>query len=152
MLDAARKDEDWKTVAMPNCVSLITAYGWIRRYNVEKVPKQRGGARNKKLTQLHIDTILRYIETDHLITLDTIKQYILSISISTTTCNSQPFGLPILFSKKAQPQPATMNSDENKPKRSQYVSSLMYFVGLGKYVIYIDESDCNLFLRRSFER
>ena len=28
----------------------------------------------------------------------------------------------------------------------------MPFVGLGKYIIYIDESNCNMFLRRSFGR
>ena len=49
MIDAALKDEDWKALATANCVPLKTAYGWIRRYNVEKVPKQKGGARNGKL-------------------------------------------------------------------------------------------------------
>ena len=61
MLDAALKDEDWKAVATTNCVPLKTAYGWIRRYNVDEVPKQRCGVQNKKVTKIHIDAILRYI-------------------------------------------------------------------------------------------
>ena len=35
VIDAALKDEDWKAVATANCEPLKTAYGWIRRYNVE---------------------------------------------------------------------------------------------------------------------
>ena len=115
---------------------------------------ERGGARNKKVTQLHIDAILRYIETDPRITLETIKQYILrdmSISLSTTTIHNHLY-CQFYSIKKARPQPATINSDENKARGSQYVSSLMSFVGLEKYIIYIDEANCNLFLRRSFGR
>ena len=155
VIDAALDEEVWKAVSTVNCVPLKTAYGWIRRYNVEEVPKQKGGARNKKVMQLHIDDILRYIDTDPPITLETIKQYILmrdmSISISTTTIHNH-LDCQFYSIKKARPQPATMNSDENKAKRSQYVCSLMSFVGLEKYIIYIDESNCNMFLRRSFGR
>jgi hypothetical protein len=55
------------------------------------VPKQRGGARNMKVTQLHKDVMLRYIEADLLITLETIKQNLLrdkSIYVSTTTIHN----------------------------------------------------------------
>ena len=101
VIDAVLKNEDWKAVTTANCVPLKTAYGWIRRCNVEEVPKQRGGARDKKSMQLYIDAILRYIETDPLITLETIKQYIFQRYVYFHIYNhiSQPFRLPIIFNK-----------------------------------------------------
>ena len=150
MIDATLKDEDWKVVATVNSIPMKIVYGWIRRYNVEEIPKQRGGARNEKVVQLYIDVILKYIETDPLITLETIKQYIfrdMPIFLSTTTIH---LDCQFYSIKIARQQPATLNSDEHKARRSQYVSFLMSFVGLGEYIIYIDESNCNLFLRRPF--
>ena len=54
--------------------------------------------------------------------------------------------------KKIRFEPATMNSEENKAKRAYYVSRLMEESGNGKTIVYIDETNCNLFLRRSFGR
>ena len=45
-----------------------------------------------------------------------------------------------------------MNSMPNKQKRSDYVSKAMKLVGNSKTLIYIDESNCNLFSRRNFGR
>ena len=42
-----------------------------------------------------------------------------------------------------------MNNDVNKSKRVEYVSKLMSAIGEGKTIIYIDETNCNLFIRRS---
>ena len=42
-----------------------------------------------------------------------------------------------------------MNSVSNKEKRRDYVQSLMDKMGQGKFIIFIDESNCNLFLRRT---
>ena len=37
-----------------------------------------------------------------------------------------------------------MNSVENKTKRAAYASTIMEKIGLGKTVVYIDETNCNL--------
>ena len=42
-----------------------------------------------------------------------------------------------------------MNSVSNKEKRRDYVQALMDKMGQGKFIIFIDESNCNLFLRRT---
>ena len=42
-----------------------------------------------------------------------------------------------------------MNPVSNKEKRRDYVQALMDKVGQGKFIIFIDESKCNLFLRRT---
>ena len=54
--------------------------------------------------------------------------------------------------KKVLPQPVAINSIENKTKRAAYVTTIMEKMGLGKTVIYIDETNCNLFLRRNYGR
>ena len=42
-----------------------------------------------------------------------------------------------------------MNTDENKRKRAEYTRHVTEAVGGGKTVIYIDETNINLFLRRT---
>ena len=156
VIEAALNDEDWRAVATANGVPHKTAYGWLRRYNEEQEPtcRQRGGANNMKLTERHRESMLKYIEEDHLITLKTIKCYLLrdhGINVSTTTIHKH-LDCQFYSIKKVLPQPSSMNSEENKRKRANYVSSVMSLIGRGKYIIYIDETNCNLFLRRSFGR
>ena len=45
-----------------------------------------------------------------------------------------------------------MNSVSNKEKRRDYVQVLMDKMGQGKFIIFIGESNCNLFLRRTQDR
>ena len=56
--------------------------------------------------------------------------------------------------KKIRFEPATMNCEENKTKslKACYVSRLMEETGNDKTILYIDKTNCNLFLRRSFGR
>ena len=51
--------------------------------------------------------------------------------------------------KKVMPQPERMNTDENKRKRAEYTRHVTEAVGAGKTAIYIDETNINLFLRRT---
>ena len=48
VIEAALRVEDWEGVALANNVNLKTAYGWMRTYDKDVLPKKRGGARNKK--------------------------------------------------------------------------------------------------------
>ena len=43
--------------------------------------------------------------------------------------------------KKIIPEPVTMNSDNNKQKRKDYVQKLMTDIGAGKLIIYIYRRD-----------
>ena len=106
----------------------------------------------KKITQLHIDAMTSYVEQDPLISLQLIKLNIFrdfQMNVSTTTIQKYLEGQ---FVKKVLPQPSAMNSAENKEKRSNYVGSVMEAIGYGKGIVYIDKTNCNLFLRRSFGR
>lgn len=156
VIEAGLKGEDWEAVAQANYVNLKTAYGWLRTYDEDAIatPKKRGGARNKKILQVHIDAMIEYVEEDPLISLQLIKSNILrdhQMNVSTTSIHKYLEG-QFYSIKKVLPQPSAMNSAENKQKRSNYVSSVMASIGQGKHIVYIDETNCNLFLRRSFGR
>ena len=148
VIDASLRAEDWKALATANCVPLKTAYGWLRKYDEEDTElKTRGGARYSKVTEEHKEKRLKYIEENPLITLQSIKDNIrrdMGIDLSTTIIHRH-LDSQFYTVKKIFPQPGSMNSNENKEKRSQYVSTIMSFVGQEKKIIYIDETNCNLF-------
>ena len=141
-------------MALANNVNLKTAYGWMRTYDKDALPKKRGGTRIKKITQLHVDAMTSYVEQDPLISLQLIKLNIFryfQMNVLTTTIHKYLEG-QFYSVKKVLPQPSAMNSAENKEKRSNYVGSVMESIGHGKRIVYIDETNCNLFLRCSFGR
>lgn len=91
VIDAALNNDNWKEVAAANCVPLKTAYGWLKRYREGEAPKRRGGTRNIKVTQAHIDTMLQYVEKNPLITLVEIKQNLMrDTGISIFMYNDDP--------------------------------------------------------------
>ena len=146
---AAAENGDWKTVAVANGIPIPTAYGWLRRGTASIT--QRGGSRFKKMEPRHVNRMLEWLSENPLLTLTQIKQKLeeeeqLTVSINTIhkKLDGQCYTL-----KKVTPEPVAMNSISNKDKRATYVQSLMTAIGQGKRLIYIDESNCNLFLRRS---
>ena len=54
--------------------------------------------------------------------------------------------------KEARAAPATVNSEENRRRRAEYVTAHMAPVGNGKTLIYVDETNVNLFRRRACGR
>ena len=143
---------DWRAVAAANGVSASTAYGWLRR--TEDAPRKRGGARYKKLSEEHIDTLLSYLEENPLLSLKELSLKLLEatgLNVCTATIHKHLNGRMFTL-KKVRSAPDTMNSEENRRKRAAYVTAIMEAVGYGKTVIYMDESNVNLFLRRNFGR
>ena len=51
--------------------------------------------------------------------------------------------------KRVHNEPVTMNSAENKMKRAEYVRNLNSFIEQGKQIIWMDETNFNLFYRRN---
>lgn len=143
---------DWRAVAKANGVSTNTAYGWIRRS--ADAPKRRGGVRMKKLDVHLEDTLLGYLEENPQLTLKELARKLrdeVGTRVCTTTIHRHLHGR--LFTvKKVRAEPSTMNSDGNRRKRAEYVTSLMEAQGQGKTIIYMDESNVNLFLRRACGR
>ena len=93
IVEAARKSEDWRSIASANCVPIATAYGWIIKSGDAVIPteRKRGGARNNKVTLVHKQKMIQYVENAPLIiTLVEIKHKLqrdqgIMLSITTTT-------------------------------------------------------------------
>lgn len=51
--------------------------------------------------------------------------------------------------KKVHVEPATMNNEVNKRKRATYVNTLNRYIQQGRQVIWLDETNFNLFCRRT---
>lgn len=152
VLAAVENHDDWKAVAVANGIATSTAYGWIRRSH--DPIKKRGGSRHRKVCQEHIEKMIEYVEENPYITLKEIGvKFALDtgVTVSTNTIHKYLEG-QMYTVKKALPQPVTANSEINKRKRKEYVDKIMNRTGMGKTVIYIDETNVNLFLRRSQAR
>lgn len=145
---AAAINGNWKTVATANGIPIHTAYGWIRKG--DEPTKPRGGRRFIKVQERHVDKLLDWLSENPLLTLTQMKDKLMyeeHLNVSTNTIHDHLDGKSYTL-KKVVVEPVTMNSDINKNKRADYVRSLMAASGLGKRLIYIDESNSNLFLRR----
>ena len=149
IIQAAVEQRDWKSVAQANGVAIQTAYGWIRK--CEDEPKTRGGARRNKVTPDHVEKMISYVEVNPDISLQAIADNLRAedgLSISSTTVHNYLDAQPYTVKKKLA-EPSTMNSIENKTKRAKYCTDILDFIGAGKFIVYIDESNFNLFLRRT---
>ncbi|VEN59567.1 unnamed protein product [Callosobruchus maculatus] len=51
--------------------------------------------------------------------------------------------------KQVHKQPISMNSEENKRKRAEYVTALNRYIELGEQIVWIDQTNFNLFCRRT---
>ena len=107
-----------------------------------------------KVTEQLKEKMIHYVESDALISLKEIKEKLHveeGVSVSIPTIHKY-LECQLYTIKKVLPQPIAMNSEENKRKRAAYVTSIMAKIGIGKTAVYIDETNCNLFLRRNFGR
>lgn len=143
---------DWRAVATANGVSIGTAYGWIRR--ASSPVKPRGGARFHKVTENDVEKLLSYLKENPQLTLKELARKLrddTGVSVSTTTVHKHLNGR-LFTCKRVRAEPAPMNAEENRRKRAAYVTSVMEALGQGKTVVYMDESNVNLFIRRGCGR
>ena len=100
-----------------------------------------------------MQSMMKFVEENPEITLKTIKDKTFietGTSVTTTTIHTYLEGR-MLTIKKTLAEPSEMNSIINKEKRSEYVTRVVAAMA-SKHVIFIDETNVNLFLRRSFGR
>lgn len=143
---------DWRAAAEANGVKPSTAYGWIRKS--DRSPKRRGGRRYAKLTEELVDKLVDFLEENPQLTLKELSNKLqerTGVAVTTTTIHRRLEGR-LITCKKVRPEPSAMNSQANREKRAAYVTAVMDAAGAGKKLIYVDECNCNLFLRRSIGR
>ena len=154
IVDAYLDGEDWRQVARFNGVKIGTAYHWINVNSPQKFAQKRGGSRGKKLTESEIDEVLEWLSADASLTLEFLRMRIsaeFGKDVCLSTISNYLDGRCITL-KKLCHVPEGRNSPANKEKRLEYVRRVTHLVKQGKFLIWIDESNFNLFCTRTFGR
>lgn len=148
IVEASNRGEDWKTLAATLGVKYKTAYTWVRSGEVTSKPK--GGTKPKKISNEESEQIIHWVEQNPSVTLKQLQSHVMSAfgkSISTTTVGNV-LHAKVYTVKTTHQQPVTMNSEDNKHKRREYVRNLSSYIRQGRQVIWLDETNFNLFIRR----
>lgn len=153
IVDCSNRGDDWKALAVTLGVNYKTAYTWIRSGTAEGA--KRGGRKPKLLTRDHVDRMIAWLEEDCSLTLVQIKARLeaeqVGLSISTTSIANYLEG-EMFTTKKIHWQPSSMNSTVNKELRRRYIIELNNCIQQGRQVLWIDETNFNLFCRRDCGR
>lgn len=149
IVNCANKGDDWVSLAETLNVKYKTAYHWVRSGRDKMLKK--GGKKPKTLSNEIVENMISWVEEDCCITLKQLQSKLIrehNINISTSSVanylENQLFRL-----KSVHHISVTMNSTENKQRRSDYVTSLNNCIQQGKQIIWIDETNFNLFCRRN---
>lgn len=149
LVACANRGEDWASLAETLNIKYKTAYSWIssgRGFSLKK-----GGNKPKLLSEERVDVIIHWLEQDPSMSLKSLKNKIYNefqISISITAVGNYLNGR-FFTVKQVHRQPITMNSFENKTRRADYVRNLNNYVQQGKQIVWIDETNFNLFCRKT---
>lgn len=149
IVDAALKLEDWGLLAASMGVNYKTAYSWVLsgKNNIER----RGSKKPKSLTNDEINEMITWLEESPTITLKSLKAKVFTNfrkHVSVTTVGNYLNGKLFTF-KSLHYQPCAMNNIINKTKRAEYVHKLNEFIRMEKHVVWVDETNFNLFCRRT---
>lgn len=145
----ANKGDDWVALAQTLGVKYKTAFQWVRSGRDSMLKK--GGNKPKVLTDEQIDLLISWVEETCDITIKQLQAKVqaeFNKPISNTTIVNYLEGR-VFTMKQVHTEPVSMNSPENKIKRAEYVRSLNNFIRQGKQIVWVDETNFNLFCRRS---
>lgn len=169
VIEAANRGDDWVSLAENLNVKYATAYSWIKSGKITN--DKRGGQKPKKITEEIKAIMLTWIEEKPTISLQEIKGKLalnFGVDVSLTTVGNYLEGSMYTI-KQVHFEPITMNSEENKIKRyvykiscyiliiiyvirRDYVQQLNDCIGNSKQIMWLDETNFNLFLRRKCGR
>ena len=103
------------------------------------------------MKEFYVDALLNWQGDNPQLTLKQLSEKLYenyNVQVSHQTIAKHLDGRMISF-KSVHFQPEAANKDKNKALRKQYVEKITQMSEEGKTVIFIDESNVNLFLRRS---
>lgn len=145
-------DGDWRNLAVRLGVKNSTAYRWVT-YRDEP-QNQHGGSRRIKIGPNQKAFIEDTVDANPLTTLKEMKaliQHRYGIVVSGECVRNHLNGL--LFSlKKMIREPENANSVANKEKRRDYVQHLLQYQADSMPIVYIDETNFNWYISRTFGR
>lgn len=152
VLEVAEAGGDWQSISETLHIPYRTAYGWLQR--VDEPPRPRGGDRRSKLSPQQVDVILTWLEEDCQLTIAAIRDHIqdeLGLIVSRQTVSRCLDGKLITY-KKTHHFPHVINTLINKAKRQAYVGRALQAIAANKHLIFVDETNYNLFCRRTCGR
>jgi len=149
IVECANRGDDWKTLAETLGINYKTAYGWMR--SGESAAKPRGGLKPLALSEAEVDVVIGWIEEDCELTLMQMKEKIhvqMDKVVALSTIGNYLEGRCFTV-KKTHTMPETMNTIFNKERRREYLLGVTQFIRDGKDVVWMDETNFNLFCRRT---
>jgi transposase len=151
--DSAREGGDWRIVAENNGVKVDTARNWIKKGTPTLL--KVGGSHNTIIQEDHRDSLMEWLSINPELSLKELTDMLdgsFDIQVCHQTVSNHLDGM--LFTlKRTHYEPITMNNEEKKTKRRQYVQSLLAIMQQeDSVVVYIDETNLNLFTRREYGR
>ena len=146
IIEAFKNEEDWRALARTLVVNPRTAYHWLR--NDQPTPKTRGRATTKKTPEIAA-FITRCVEGDSAITLKQLKERLateLDVNVCVNTVKNW-LDLELFSVKLARPMIANVNLQCHKIARAIYVEKLYDARSSGRTIIWLDETNYNLYCR-----
>ncbi|GMF63951.1 unnamed protein product [Phytophthora fragariaefolia] len=149
VLDAYRAGRhNWLAVATSNDIPVTIAYDIVSKGRAESLP--RGGTRNVKITAEAKMFLEQYLNDDGTYTLATMQSMLLvdcNIKMHTSTI-SRHLNKLLYTVKQVRIEPTTRNNDVNKEKRCVFAEKLMAHQKEGNCIVYYDETNFNVYLKR----
>lgn len=148
---AFEEEEDWLNIATLLGVKRPTVYRWVDAWEGGLDVPRRNRTRKRALNEAQIDELVSWVENDSTVTLSALQMRIsaeFAKEVSLTTVARYLDGR-LLTLKKLHPFSETMNSSENKRLRRKYVLDVMQYEAEGKTIIWLDETNFNLFCCRT---
>ena len=153
IFNCARQGGDWQVVALNNGVKVETARNWI----LKGTPTLQitGGNHHQKINEDHRDSLLEWLSETPELTLKELQEKLLDtyqLQVCHQTISNHLDGM-MFTRKRIHYSPVVMNSVENKIKRRDFVQQIAnVMLDENSVVVYIDETNLNLFTRREYGR
>ncbi|KAE9352670.1 hypothetical protein PF008_g5360 [Phytophthora fragariae] len=154
VVDTARNDGNWERIASELGVKLNTARHWVRRHVHGDEPVQarlRGGRASQKVTSAMVEFLLEQIRYDPDLTLRQLADRLeneTGVRVAPQTIKNH-VDAACFTMKQLHKEPQYMNTSINKEKRRDYLVILQEYQAAGKVILYIDETNFNLWSTRT---
>lgn len=151
VIEAALRGECYEQVAASLGIKRSTADGWVNSGALE--PAKKGG-KSKILSREHLDSVISWLEKDTGLTMVQLRDRCAEefrLNLSPCTVSRALHGLAF-NAGRARSEARTINLPVSRRKRKRYVEGLQEHLDNGRHIIYLDETNFNLFRRATSGR
>ncbi|KAG2947475.1 hypothetical protein PC119_g6473 [Phytophthora cactorum] len=149
VLDAYSSGGDWRAIARYNGFPRTTAEYLVGHGRAEDLP--RGGARANKVTPEIKEALETWMNECCTFTLRTLQNLVvedINVKLSQTTISRHLIDMMYTI-KQVRVEPTTCNNEMDKEKRKEFAEALIRHTVKGDLVVYFDETNYNLYTKRT---